>query len=131
MPKNSSEPDTTASGTESKKHYGRKTGWCNNPSTKDPKVSHAKCDGIWCETKEGLTLHCPCDCHDLKSKKLENARRKKEQQQVKKKTTKKKAPKKKKPEPITSCKEHPKYGGIRRPRSGCKTCMKVYENKKS
>ena len=28
------------------------------------------------------------------------------------------------------CTKHPKYKGMRRPRSGCETCMEIYNNKK-
>lgn len=150
MPKNSSVADTTVSENASNnKSYGRKTGWCGNPNSADPKSSHKKCDGIWWISKEGVTLHCPCDCHEITELKIANAKKatakkktttkrptekrsakkktnsKKSEPKKKKKTTRKKAPK------ITSCKEHPKYGGIRKPRSGCKTCMKVYENNRA
>lgn len=145
--------DTTASETASNnKTYGRKTGWCGSPNSSNPKSSHKKCDGIWWTTKENVTLHCPCECHEINELKIANAKKaaakkktpakkqtKKQEpkkktaskkSEPKKKTTKKKATRKK-PKKITSCEEHPKYGGIRRPRSGCKTCMKVYENKKA
>jgi len=105
--------------TSSKKTLGRKTGWCNSPSSDDPKASHAKCDGIWNINKDGETSYCPCDCHDKQAAKAKNA--KKYKRELK--------PKKKKTKVVEACSEHPTYGGIRRPRKECETCWELYYQK--
>lgn len=109
---------------ETKKQFGRKTGWCNNPNTKDPKSSHDKCDGIWNE-RERTIFYCPCECHDEEKIKLENAKKYKRIKKTTSKKTKKTTPKK-----IESCPEHPNYQGKRRPRSGCTSCLAFYESNK-
>jgi len=97
---------------EEKKLYGRKTGWCNNPSSDDPKESHSRCDGEWWTNQDGETLFCPCDCHDLNAIKLANAKKKEEARKQ-----------------ALACSDHPKYGGLRKPRTDCEKCWGLYTKK--
>jgi hypothetical protein len=102
----------------------RKTGWCNNPSSDNPELSHRKCDGVFNEHPGVSITLCDCECHGKKEVEVEAPKKKT-------RTSKKKAAKKTKTKPIvTQCESHPRYKGIRTPRTTCETCMQLYEQNK-